>query len=196
MATADVCREPQRPASGALERTLVRAIAWTGAAMGLAQFLSWATTIYVARTLSPGDYGLFAMAAVYLGLVSIVSEFGIGSAVIVLRELEGAALAELNTMSVIVGFFCFTVSFALARPLGVFFSSSRLALVVVVMSLAFIIASFGVVPESLLQRQLRFKLLAHVDGLKAALQAIATTIAAVAGMRYWSLVVGHLVATL
>jgi O-antigen/teichoic acid export membrane protein len=195
MAPAEVCREPQPPASGALERTLVRAIAWTGAAMGLAQFLSWGTTIYVARILSPADYGLFAMATVYLGLVSLVSEFGIGSAVIVLRELEGAALAELNTMSVIVGFFCFAVSCALARPLGVFFSSSGLSLVVVVMSLAFVMASFKVVPESLLQRQLRFKLLAHVDGLKAALQAVATTIAAVAGMRYWSLVVGYLVAT-
>lgn len=195
MATAEVCRESQGTPSSTLERTLVRAIAWTGAATWVAQFLSWVTTIYVARILSPGDYGLFAMATVYLGLVSLVSDFGIGSAVIVLRELEGSAVAELNTISVIVGFLCFAVSCVFARWLGAFFASSTLPLVVIVMSLACLIASFRVIPESLLQRQLRFKLLAHVDALKATLQAIATTVAAVAGMRYWSLVIGYLVGT-
>src|SRR5207253_387993 len=172
MASAEVCRETRETASGTLERTLVRAIAWTGAATWIAQFLSWATTIYVARILSPGDYGLFAMATVYLGLVSLVSEFGIGSAVIVLRELESRALAELNTISVIAGLLCFAVSCAFAGWMGTFFGSSALPLVVIMMSLAFLIASFRVVPESLLQRQLRFKVLAHVDGLKATLQAI------------------------
>src|SRR5437016_13452897 len=122
MVTAEVCHEPQGPPTGTLEHTLVRAIAWTGAATWVAQFLSWVTTIYVARILSPGDYGLFAMATVYLGLVSLVSEFGIGSAVVVLREVEGRALAELNTISVIVGFLCFAVSCVFARWLGAFFA--------------------------------------------------------------------------
>src|SRR2546425_13265317 len=41
MATAEVCRESQGTPSSTLERTLVRAIAWTGAATWVAQFLSW-----------------------------------------------------------------------------------------------------------------------------------------------------------
>src|SRR4051812_40795759 len=85
------------------EQRLVRAIAWTGGTMWFSQLFSWVTTIYVARILSPSDYGLFALAAVYLGLVALISELGIGSAIIVLRELRNRELAELNTVSVIAG---------------------------------------------------------------------------------------------
>jgi O-antigen/teichoic acid export membrane protein len=66
--------EEHNPAKAAskIEQSLVRAIAWAGASLWITQFFSWATTIYVARVLTPSDYGLFAIAAVYMGLVSLV----------------------------------------------------------------------------------------------------------------------------
>lgn len=191
---------PETPAKdapeGSLEQTLIRALAWTGASMWLTQLVSWVSTLYVARVLAPDDYGVFALATVYLGLVSLVSEFGIGSAVIVMRDLKGKELAGLNTISVIGGLLCFGVSSALALPIGAFFSSSALPPVIVVMSAAFVVAAFRVVPESLLQQDLRFKLLAYVDGTRSLVQAVVTTAAAVYGLHYWSLVAGYLAATL
>src|SRR5438874_1047328 len=106
MARAEAYVETEKNEGGKPAQALVRAVAWTGAATWLTQLVSWVTTIYVARILSPGDYGLFAMATVYLGLVSLISEFGIGPAVIVLRKLGGRELAQLNTLSVAAGVFC------------------------------------------------------------------------------------------
>jgi O-antigen/teichoic acid export membrane protein len=186
----------QAPASGGTQKagsSLVGAIAWAGASMWITQILSWATTIYVARVLSPNDYGLFALASVYLGLVSLVSELGIGSAVIVLRDLGDRQLAGLNTVSVIAGFVWLILSVILARPIGAFFTSDELPLLIVVMSVAFLITSFKVVPDSQLRRELRFKLVAHIEGTKALLQLLFTIAAAWAGLRYWSLVIGYLV---
>jgi len=181
-----------KPKPGRLDRSMLQAIAWTGSAQWIAQIFSWISTLFVARTLTPRDYGVFAMAMMYMGFISVVSEFGVGSAVIVLRDLGRRQVAELNTLSLVAGFFWFVISLAAARAIGAFFSSDELPLVIYVMSAGFLVGSAKVVPESLLQQELRFKLLACLDSLRSLLQASATVAAALLGWGYWSLVVGYL----
>ena len=63
------------------------------------------------------------------------------------------------------------------------------------MSAAFLVGSLKVIPDSLLQRELRFKLLGVLDAVKSFLQAATTIIAAILGWGYWSLVFGYLFGT-
>src|SRR3989442_14932225 len=64
----------------ALDRSLMRGVAWTAAGKWSSQALGWASWLIVARLLTPEDYGLVGMAAIYLGLVTLLSEFGLGTA--------------------------------------------------------------------------------------------------------------------
>jgi PST family polysaccharide transporter len=66
-------------------------------------------------------------------------------------------------------------------------------MVILAMSLAFIISAFKIVPDALLQREFRFKLLAKIQAAQVLGYAIATVTAAVLGAGYWSFVVGGLV---
>jgi O-antigen/teichoic acid export membrane protein len=68
--------------SQSLDRSLVSGIAWTGGTKWATQILSWAATLVVARILSPADYGLMGMATVYLGLVLLINEFGLTTAIL------------------------------------------------------------------------------------------------------------------
>jgi len=167
-------------------------MAWTGAGKWATQLLTWASTIVVARILAPSDYGLFGMATIYLGLIALISEFGLGQAVITLREMSAEHIAQLNTLSVAAGALLFAISCAVAKPLGQFFHTEKLPAVVVVMSLSFLISGAQVVPDALLQRDLRFKLLASFDALRALTQALTTVALAWAGFAYWSLALGSL----
>ena len=83
-----------------LDRSIVHSVAWTGAAKITVQVLSWVATIVVARLLAPDDYGLMSMAGLLIGALQVFSEFGIGSTVIVLRELSARSLAQLNGLAV------------------------------------------------------------------------------------------------
>src|SRR2546428_11159417 len=148
--------EPVGPVA-ALDRSLVRGVAWTGAANWAGQLLAWASTLIVARLLTPEDYGLVGMAAIYLGLITLVSEFGLGSTVITLRNLSEEQVAQLNGLAVLVGLGCFAVACAAAIPLGRFFKAPQLPGVVVAMSVAFLITAFKTVPSSLLYREMRFR---------------------------------------
>jgi O-antigen/teichoic acid export membrane protein len=178
----------------ATEKHLVGGIAWTAAARWSSQILTWASLLVVARLLRPSDFGLVGMAAVYLGLLNIFSEFGFGSALITLRDLAPSDIPRINTYCVISGVVGFVISCALAKPLGWFFRSEQLPIVVVVMSAAFLIAGFKTVPYSLLQKELRFKLLSVIDTATAVTQSVCTLLLAWGGAGYWALVIGNVAA--
>src|SRR5438876_9535802 len=147
----------------ALDRSLLRGVAWTAAAKWASQALSWVSWLIVARLLTPADYGLVGMAAIYLGLITVLSEFGLGTAVLAVRELSVEQLNQLNGLAVLLGLASLLASCIVAIPLGRFFHAPQLPLVVVAMSTTFVITSFKTVPLALLQRDLRFKALAFID---------------------------------
>lgn len=180
----------------ALDRSLLRGVAWTAAAKWASQALSWVSWLIVARLLTPEDYGLVGMAAIYLGLITLLSEFGLGTAVLAVRELSVGQINQLNGLAVLLGLAGVLASCAAAIPLGHFFHAPQLPLVVVAMSTTFVITSFKTVPFALLQRDLRFKALALIDLSQALVLAISMVVFAVAGFRYWTLVCGGVVGAL
>jgi O-antigen/teichoic acid export membrane protein len=170
-------------------------MAWTGGVKWGSQLFAWGATLIVARLLTPRDYGLVAMAAVYLGLTALLSEFGVGAAVVMLRDLADEQVAQINSLAVMFGIAAFALSCVIATPLGHFFNAPELPPVVIVLSFAFIITAFRTVPYSLLQREFRFKTLALIDGVQTLTTATGMVTLAVLGLGYWTLVFGGLLGT-
>jgi PST family polysaccharide transporter len=174
----------------ALDRSLLHGVAWTATAKWASQALSWVSWLVVARLLSPEDYGLVGMAAIYLGLITLLSEFGLGTAVLAVRQLSDEQLSQLNGLAVLLGLAGLLLSCGLAIPLGRLFRAPDLPVVVVAMSTTFLITAFKAVPFALLQRDLRFKALGLIDLCQALVLAVSMIGFAVAGFRYWTLVCG------
>lgn len=175
-----------------LDRVLVRGVAWTATVKWLTQVVTWGITVVVARLLAPSDYGLVGMATIYVSLFTLFSEFGIGTAVVTLQDLTEGQVSQLNTLSLFFGLLGFIISAVAAVPLGKFFHAPNLPLVVIVLSFGFIISGIRTVPYSLLQKELRFKLLAVIEGLQSVVQALVTLVLAFLGFGYWALVLGIL----
>jgi O-antigen/teichoic acid export membrane protein len=178
-----------------LDKALVGGFAWTAGVKWCGQIVSWVISLVVARLLTPADFGLVGMATIYLGLITLFSEFGVGTAVITLRELDEVALAQLHTTSLILGVLAFLLSCLLAAPLGMFFREPRLPLVLIVTSTGFILLGYRTVPYALLQKAMKFKLLAFLDGFQLIVQALTTVVLAVLGFKFWALVIGGLAGT-
>ncbi len=69
------------------------ALRWTVGARLTAQVVTWAITLIVIRILSPADYGLLAMATVFIGFLAMFSEFGLGSAIVQRPDIDVPTLA-------------------------------------------------------------------------------------------------------
>jgi len=182
---------PSEPGDGsALRRAFLRGIAWTAIAKWSTQIVSWASTLIVARLLTAADYGVVGMAGVYLGLVQLVTEFGLSAAIVQRRDLDRLQLARLGGVAALAGLGCFALSIALAGPVAAFFGEPVVRPVLVTMSLTFVLAGFQVLPTALLARELRFRQLAWVDLAEILAQVACTLALALLGHGYWALVVG------
>jgi len=180
----------------ALDRSLVQGVAWTAGVKWLSQILSWGSTLVVARLLTPSDYGLLSMATVFLGLVMLLNEFGMGLAVVQQRRLTTHQIAQINGLSVLFGLGAALIGAAAAWPLARFYDAPALTAVVLVLSANFVITSFRTVPLALLQRDLQFRRVALNEGVQAIVLSLATVLFAALGFRYWTLVIGSVLSSL
>lgn len=183
-------RTPEPPERAELDRSLASGIAWTGGIKWIVQIVSWATTLIVARLLVPEDFGIIGMATLVLGLIRLVNEFGLGSAIVQRKQIDEAMVAHLGAFSLLLGAFFTACGMALSMPVAVFFNEPRVQLVVVVLSLNFLITSPAVISRSLLTRQMRFRTLALIDGANSVATSLITVLLAWIGWGYWALVVG------
>lgn len=180
----------ERAGRHSLDHSLVHGVAWTGAATWIAQGLTWLSTLVVVRLLTPDDYGLVALAGVYLGLITLLSEFGIGTAVVTLRNLTPRQVAELNTVAMGFALAAMLCSVLVAGTVADFFESPRLAGVIWVMSSMLILGAFGSISNALLQKDLQFRFLAQAQIVQSLTAAVTTLILALTGSGYWSLALG------
>ncbi len=178
----------------ALDGSLVGGLAWTGAARWLAQALSWASTIIVARLLTRTDYGIYGAAVVYLGIVQLVNEFGLGAAVVRDRGLDENRRASLGGLSVALGVLFFGLSVAVAAPIASFYHEPAVTKVIMVLALNFAVTGFRTLPNALLAQDQDFRRLARIDWTESLVQTATTLALAIIGYRYWSLVIGSVVA--
>ena len=70
-------------------------------------------------------YGLVGMAAIYLGLVQLFSEFGLGTAVITKKDMSEDQVSQLNTVSLLFALGGLAFSVALAIPHWQVFSGAE-----------------------------------------------------------------------
>jgi len=185
--------EPSAQSRQDLDRTLFHGLAWTALGRWIAQVISWGATLYVARILTPGDYGLVAMATIPIGLARLIEGIGLDAILLQDRSLNKEQLQRLAGAALLLGAALTLLYLGLAAPISVYFQEPQVAAIVSVLSLTFIIDSLQILPRALLQRDLQFRTLAWINGLQVSIAAATMALVAYAGWTYWALVVNTLV---
>jgi PST family polysaccharide transporter len=164
----------------------------TFVAQGLKFALTMASTIILARLLTPQDYGLIGMVAVVTGFISLFKDLGLSSATVQRAEINHEQISLLFWLNVAASLFIMLLTAAIAPLVARFYGEPRLAAITVVIALGFIFGGLTVQHQALLQRQMRFATLALIDILALAAGPITAILMALRGFGYWSLVGGQL----
>lgn len=179
-----------------LKRRSIRGGSVTLATKGLSIVIQLASTAVLARLLTPEDFGILAMVLAVTGFAALFQDLGLSTAVIQSDGINRTQQSNLFWLNVAMGGFL-TVLVAALSPLVVWlFGKPELSDVTIVLSLSFLIASFGAQPSATLVREMLFgrQAIARIAG---ALVTLATAVVlALKGHSYWSLVWGSLVGTL
>ena len=164
---------------------------YTGALItGLGQL---ALTAVLARLLSPRDYGLVGLATVYTGLVALLSQFGLGVAIVRRPDLTPRYVRAGFTVAVLLGIFGAALVWVTAPLAAAALRNAELTPYIRALSLTFVLANPSFVAEALSQRNLAWRRLMWVDVAAFAVgYAVPALVLALLGYRAWALVGSHL----
>ena len=174
------------------ERTL-SGLGWSYLSTFTKAFLSLLVLVILARLLTPVDFGLLAIAWIFIMLGNRFGQAFVGPAIIQRAELTDRHIQVGFTLSVLIGIAIAAMIWLLAPFIGDFFRESTAAQVLQALSIIFVINGIGSVPAHLLRRDLRFKELMVADILAYSIgYGLTAIVLAVQGYGVWSLVWGEI----
>ena len=176
-----------------LRARVMSGLFWVGGTRLIGQLLTWGITIVVVRLLSPGDFGLLAMATVFMGFLSIVSEAGLGLAIIQSPKLDDETLRRIFGVVILVNCALFALQFVTAPLVAKFFEEERLVAILRVLAIQFLLMIFAVIPGALLSRKLDFKRQSMIGLAGSVVGSLVSLALALYGYGVWALVLSSVV---
>ena len=174
--------------SADLRAKTVKAMGHLGLGGALGKVVSLASTLVMARLLSPADYGLMAMAMTLVSFVGFFNEVGIGAAIVQKKELGQAEVNGCFAFAIIASIVLFILTVLLSGPAASFFGNPKLQPMIAVLASAFIFGAVGTVPLAFLRKEMNFKAVAGINVMAIFVQAIMSLVLAWRGMGAWALV--------
>ena len=171
-----------------LRKRTVSGVLWSSAARVGQQGVTFTVTAILAHLLEPSDFGTVAMAAVVLGFARAFADFGLGAALIQNPSTNELQKSTIFWYNLALGAVLFLLAFLGAPLIAAFYGNATLVWLTRVLAFDFLIASVGVVPRSLLQKELAFSSLAKQDIGSSLVAGVVAIWLALAGYGVWSLV--------
>jgi PST family polysaccharide transporter len=175
---------------GELRRLAVRGGAATISAAALSLAVQVASTVILARLLTPADFGLVAMVTTFYMLLMGVGANGCNEAIIQRDNMEQSLASNLFWINFAVGLILMIGFAAAGSLLARFYRNPQVAHVVVVMSPAILIAAISVVHVSLLKRAMRFATVSANEVVGRVANTAVAILLTLRGWGYWALVAG------
>ena len=171
-----------------LKTRTMKALGWdlTGRLSG--QGVSFVISIFLARLLSPADFGLLAMVNVVVGIASVVMDMGFGSALVQRKEVTEDHYGSVFVFNTVVGLLLTVLLFSCSGLLARFYKREIIADIGRIMCLVFIINSFGSVIRTKLYKELNFKILTLSTLFSVIISGSTGVLMAFMGFGIWSLV--------
>ena len=175
---------------GVSARRIGGGLGWSTAGNLVLRVGNFATSIIVARLISPTEFGVFAVALTVWTICGTMAEFGLGSDLVRARDLERriptvAAMGLLTSGALAVGMFMGAGLIASA------FDSPTAVPVIRVMSISMLVFGLSIVPAAILQRDFRQGRLFAINAAGMVVSTTAMITLAIHGLGPMALAIGQ-----
>ena len=182
-------KQPDHPE---LVKSILSGARWALLFRSCAQFFSWIVGIIVVRFIDPTDYGLNAMLEAPLELLGLLCTLGLDAALVRFKKIEQEDLHSAFGWLLVTNGLLFLAYFFGGALLAAYFNEPGLDPLAKALACIFLLVPFRVIPNALLDRELKFKLVASVDMIANMTATMVTLVLAIMGKGVWALVLGVL----
>lgn len=152
--------------------------------------------IIMARILSPSDYGVTALPAIFIALATTMIESGFGLALVRKPNLSEKDLSTAFYYSIGLGLFFYIVLYLLAPWIASFYKIEILESLIRISAITFLIGPIITPQNVILQRKIDFKTPARISIINKIAAGTIGIVAAYSGFGLWALVISSLSATI
>jgi len=191
--TAELPSSPER----SLTRQTFHGVSWSFlGAVGQA-VLQFVAIAVLSRLVTPEEFGTAAAATVVTGLAVMLSQLGVGAAVVQARRLDREGVASAFVLASALGLLLAGVLVAVAPLVGPIVGLPRGSWYLQLLSLVLVFGATSIGAQGLLERRMRLRALALVDLVSYGVGSLGVAVAlAAAGFGAASLVWGQVVQAL
>lgn len=128
--------------------------------------LQVASTMVIARVLTPAEIGIFAIAAVFSSLASMFRDFGVAEYMIQERELTSDKISAALALNIIVSWSMAAAMYSGSWIVADFYGNAGVGTVMRIQAIGFLLVPFGAVTMAWFRREMNFRpiLICNVSG--------------------------------
>ena len=152
-------------------------------------FLQIIYNAILARILTPNDFGIVAILSVFTAFFSILTNIGLGPAIIQHKDLSKDDVNNIYTFSFYVGLFLMLAFALFSIPISWFYGDKIYLILGPIISVSLLFSAINMVPNALLYKQKQFLLIGLRRIVVTILSSVVTIILALYGFRYYALAV-------
>lgn len=178
------------PRNSSLRHIAMRGVGLTATAQAIRVIANLALTIWLARLLSPDQFGVVAMAAPVTAFALLLQNLSLDQAIVQSRSIEQRTLTTLFWFNLAVTAAVAGAVLLAGAAVGAFYGDVRAGHYVMASSFTVGLAGPALIHNALLNRDLRFGALAVVDLASTGVTVVTTIVAAYLLRNFWALWIG------
>lgn len=177
------------------QKAAINGAKWTTTATVITTLLSFAQLAIIARVLEPSIFGLVSICSLVLSFFHIFANLGFTNSIISKQENNPRNLSTIFFASIGLGLIMGLLIYFSAGFVVSYYNEPRLSYVIKVSAFTFPMIYSSQIYWNLLQKELKFKILAVIDVICGVISFIATIILAYNNFQELSIIYGQLVLT-
>lgn len=167
-----------------------KALAYAFTTRYLALVVQFASTMVLARLLTPAEIGIYSVGAAIIMIAQTLRDFGTSTYIIQESELSRERLATAFTVTLFVAWSIAAGLWIVAEPAARFYSEPGVREVMQVMALNFALLPLGSISMALLRRNMNFQAIMYITMASAVAQSASSVLFAWLGWGFISLAWG------
>ena len=177
---------------GSLTSKTVKSVFWSAIERFSVQIVQFAITIILARLVSPSEYGLIAMLAIFIAIAQSFVDSGFTSALVQKKNRTETDFSTVFYFNIVISLITYLLLFLSAPYIAMYYREPLLELVSKWLGLSLIIQSLSMVQVAKLTVLLDFKTQAKASLTAVVISGVLGVYLAYSGYGVWALVVQSL----
>ncbi len=174
--------------SANLKGVAAKGLFWSAMERFGAQGIQFIFGIMITRILLPADFGLLGMILIFMAVGQTLIDSGFGAALIWKKQPTETDYSTVFYFNISISFVLYLLFYLIAPLIAEFYLEPKLVDLIRVICLNFIILSFSLIHQTILQKRVDFKLLTFVNIAGSIIAGSAAMIMAFKGFGVWAIV--------